>query len=100
MFYNHSMVWTRDGYLHINTSSEQTQWKGFNPYKKKYDIFHKDFKGGMIQSWNKFCFSGGIVEISVRLPGQYDVGGLWPAFWLMGNLGRAVYEVRDTHLFI
>lgn len=93
MFYNHTQVTTKGGYLHINTSSETTEWKGFNPYKRKYDIFHKDFKGGMIQSWNKFCFSGGVVEISVRLPGQWDVGGLWPAFWLMGNLGRAVYEV-------
>ena len=30
-------------------------------------------------------------EASVRLPGKHDVAGLWPAFWLMGNLVRATY---------
>lgn len=49
----------------------------------------------MVNSWNKFCFSGGIVEISLKLPGKWDVGGLWPAFWIMGNLGRATYEVSS-----
>ena len=32
------------------------------------------------------------MEVRLRLPGKSDVGGLWPAFWLMGNLGRATYE--------
>jgi beta-glucanase (GH16 family) len=59
----------------------------------------KNFRGGMVQSWNKFCFAGGIVEISVRLPGESTVAGLWPAFWLMGNLGRALYEVRVRFFF-
>ena len=45
----------------------------------------------MIQSWNKFCFTGGYVEVSVSLPGVNDVVGLWPAVWTMGNLGRAGY---------
>lgn len=47
------------------------------------------YKGGMITSWNKFCFTGGLIEASVQLPGKYDVSGLWPAIWTMGNLGRA-----------
>ena len=47
------------------------------------------YKGGMITSWNKFCFTGGLIEASVQLPGRYDVSGLWPAIWTMGNLGRA-----------
>lgn len=50
-----------------------------------------NFRGGMLQSWNKMCFTGGYVVASVRLPGYADVAGLWPAFWLMGNLGRAGY---------
>jgi hypothetical protein len=45
----------------------------------------------MIQSWNKFCFTGGYIEVSVSLPGVNDVVGLWPAVWTMGNLGRAGY---------
>lgn len=59
MFYNHSYVsTTEDGKLNITTSAEATRWKGFNPYTKKYEYFTKEFRGGMLSSWNKFCFSG------------------------------------------
>jgi len=34
---------------------------------------------GMLQSWNKFCFVGGIVEFSAKLPGDSGTAGLWPA---------------------
>ncbi|KIK93596.1 glycoside hydrolase family 16 protein [Paxillus rubicundulus Ve08.2h10] len=47
------------------------------------------YRSGMIQSWNKFCFTGGLIETSVILPGSNNVHGLWPAVWTMGNLGRA-----------
>ncbi|KAL0959642.1 hypothetical protein HGRIS_011344 [Hohenbuehelia grisea] len=50
-----------------------------------------NFSGGMISSWNKFCFTGGLLETSVVLPGMSNVMGLWPAVWTMGNLGRAGY---------
>ncbi|KAL7417565.1 beta-glucan synthesis-associated [Mrakia frigida] len=50
-----------------------------------------DYMGGMISSWRKFCFTGGYLESSVKLPGRPDVYGLWPAVWAMGNLGRAGY---------
>ena len=43
----------------------------------------------MINSWNRFCFTGGYVEASVSLPGKNNVYGLWPAIWTLGNLGRA-----------
>ncbi|KZT57876.1 glycoside hydrolase family 16 protein [Calocera cornea HHB12733] len=49
------------------------------------------YTGGMVASWNKFCFTGGYVEVSVSLPGKSSVYGLWPAVWTMGNLGRAGY---------
>jgi beta-glucanase (GH16 family) len=29
----------------------------------------------MIQTWNKFCFTGGILELSIKLPGKSDSGG-------------------------
>lgn len=32
----------------------------------------------MLQSWNKFCFTGGYIEVSLRLPGSGAVGGFWP----------------------
>ncbi|KAF9481165.1 glycoside hydrolase family 16 protein [Pholiota conissans] len=49
------------------------------------------YRSGMIQSWNKFCFTGGILEAKVVLPGTPTVSGLWPAVWALGNLGRAGY---------
>ncbi|KAF8958562.1 beta-glucan synthesis-associated [Flammula alnicola] len=49
------------------------------------------YRSSMIQSWNKFCFTGGLIEAAVTLPGSNQVSGLWPAVWTMGNLGRAGY---------
>ncbi|KIY45768.1 glycoside hydrolase family 16 protein [Fistulina hepatica ATCC 64428] len=51
----------------------------------------RNYTGGMMSSWNKFCFTGGIIETSVMLPGNNEIIGLWPAIWTMGNLGRAGY---------
>jgi len=44
-----------------------------------------------MSSWNKFCFTGGMIVASVTLPGMNNVRGFWPAVWTMGNLGRAGY---------
>ncbi|KAJ7103722.1 beta-glucan synthesis-associated protein-domain-containing protein [Mycena epipterygia] len=48
-----------------------------------------DYQGGLVTSWNKFCFTGGLVVTSATLPGNNNIHGLWPAVWTMGNLGRA-----------
>ncbi|EIN12547.1 glycoside hydrolase family 16 protein [Punctularia strigosozonata HHB-11173 SS5] len=50
-----------------------------------------NFRSGMLQSWNKFCFTTGYIEVSVSMPGSPQAPGLWPAVWTMGNLGRAGY---------
>ncbi|KAG5439712.1 hypothetical protein PCK2_000752 [Pneumocystis canis] len=50
-----------------------------------------NYRSGMLQSWNKLCFKGGIIEASISLPGRGDISGFWPAFWTMGNLGRPGY---------
>ncbi|KAH7906855.1 glycoside hydrolase family 16 protein [Hygrophoropsis aurantiaca] len=47
------------------------------------------YQSGMCR--NKFCFTGGLIEAAVTLPGSNNVHGLWPAIWTMGNLGRAGY---------
>ncbi|GLB34042.1 putative beta-glucan synthesis-associated protein (SKN1) [Lyophyllum shimeji] len=49
------------------------------------------YQGGLLSSWNKFCFTGGMIETAVQLPGAHNVVGMWPAIWTMGNLGRAGY---------
>lgn len=55
------------------------------------DVVYANKTSGMVQSWNKFCFTGGYVEFSVKLPGTAQQSGFWAATWLMGNLGRAGY---------
>eukprot|EP01036_Dinobryon_divergens_P025520 gene25520-34076_t len=98
-FYNASMITTENGNLVINTNTEDTKWKGWHPYEKKYVEMKRHFKSGMLQSWNKFCFTGGIIEVDVQFPGRHDVGGLWPAVWMLGNLGRATYEASTNLLW-
>ena len=80
-WYDPSQITTKDGHLVITMESvaDITQNHGLQ------------YKSGMLQSWNKFCFTGGLVEASVVLPGANNVLGLWPAIWTMGNLGRAGY---------
>ncbi|ORY28762.1 beta-glucan synthesis-associated protein-domain-containing protein [Naematelia encephala] len=76
-WYDPKQITTIDGALRI-TLSNQTS----------HDL---NYTGGMMSTWNRFCFTGGYVEASVSLPGTSSVYGLWPAIWSMGNLGRAGY---------
>lgn len=55
---------------------------------KNHDLL---YRSGMVQSWNKFCFTQGKIEFSARLPGYGNISGLWPGLWTMGNLGRPGY---------
>ncbi|KAI0321949.1 beta-glucan synthesis-associated [Amylostereum chailletii] len=76
-WYDPAAITTKDGALTITLTQKQTHGL--------------DYQGGMMSSWNKFCFTGGYVETSVILPGTTNIHGLWPAVWAMGNLGRAGY---------
>ncbi|TFK37328.1 beta-glucan synthesis-associated protein [Crucibulum laeve] len=76
-WYDPEAITTKDGALEITLSEKQTH--GLN------------YEGGLMSTWNKFCFTGGLIETSVTLPGVNNVAGLWPAVWTMGNLGRAGY---------
>ncbi|KAF5363745.1 hypothetical protein D9756_000195 [Leucocoprinus leucothites] len=76
-WYDPAAVTTANGSLVITLS--ETPSHGLN------------YQGGLISSWNKFCFTGGLFEASVQLPGTNNVVGMWPAIWTMGNLGRAGY---------
>ena len=76
-WYDPAALTTKDGALQITLSRKNTH--GLN------------YQGGMMSTWNSFCFTGGLIEASVRLPGVNDIQGLWPAVWTMGNLGRAGY---------
>ncbi|KAE8230113.1 hypothetical protein CF326_g4896 [Tilletia indica] len=54
-------------------------------------INNLNFRSGMLQSWNKFCFQGGYIEFNALQPGRPDTMGYWPGLWTMGNLGRPGY---------
>jgi beta-glucanase (GH16 family) len=51
--------------------------------------WQSDYVSGFMTSWNKFCYTGGYIEGKAKLPGDDKRTGFWPAFWTMGNLGRA-----------
>jgi beta-glucanase (GH16 family) len=99
-FYNSSFITTtEDGMLKIATVKGKTQWNRFDHVNKKWKQETALYKSGMIQSWNKFCFTGGIVEVDVKFPGDPNIGGLWPAIWMMGNLGRATYLASTNNIW-
>lgn len=92
-YYHADMVRTTNGVLNITTEYRPTTFKSAEDDNFFVEIKTrtKPFSSGLVQSWNKFCFTGGIVEIRARLPGNPRVGGLWPAMWLLGALARATY---------
>jgi hypothetical protein len=90
-FYSSQNVKTTNGVLNITTALQENMYRAFNEKTKKYYVDSKHVQSSMLQGWNKFCLTGGIVEFSARLPGKGSIGGLWPALWLLGNLARATY---------
>jgi beta-glucanase (GH16 family) len=51
------------------------------------------YMGGMMSTWNKFCFTGGIIVTSVVLPGKSSVYGLW-----VRNDSKTKYIQLPDHL--
>lgn len=58
---------------------------------EQFKSHNLSYRSGMLQSWNKLCFKGGMIEVTASLPGSGDVPGLWPGIWTLGNLGRPGY---------
>lgn len=65
----------------------------------KFENHNLQYRSGMLNSWNKMCFKGGIWEVSVSLPGPPGVHALWPGIWSMGNLGRPGYLATTDGLW-
>lgn len=81
-WYDPGQVVTKDGHLQI-TMEQVTD------INRNHQL---QYKSGMLQSWNKFCFSSGYIEVSMTLPGpDSNTRGYWPGAWTMGNLGRPGY---------
>jgi beta-glucan synthesis-associated protein KRE6 len=99
-YYKADLAKTSNGFLNISTIIEDISFSipgpvGTNTKSSKT----KNYQSGMINGWNKFCFTGGMVEISAQLPGLPDAGGLWPAMWLLGNLARATYVGSSNNVW-
>jgi hypothetical protein len=98
-YYRPANVNTSAGALHISTSLTTNKYKAFDEEKLQYYSDAKHVQSGMVQGWNKFCITGGIVEFSAKLPGDPTVGGLWPALWMLGNLARATYVGSSNYIW-
>ncbi|ORY56798.1 family 16 glycoside hydrolase [Leucosporidium creatinivorum] len=80
-WYDPDAAITKNGNLEITLSQEP--WHNLN------------FRSAMLQSWNKFCFTGGYIEVRASMPGTPDAMGFWPGAWTMGNLARAGYGATN-----
>jgi beta-glucanase (GH16 family) len=82
-FYDSSYVTTRDGSLILKTTAEKTHWKEYDAATNVEHEMTRNYTSAMLQSWNQFCFTGGVLEMSIQLPGgsREGVGGMWPAAW-------------------
>jgi beta-glucanase (GH16 family) len=78
-YYSDSNAETNNGVLNITSEIKINTYKAYDEKLKKFYIDKKHVQSGMLQSWNKFCFVGGVVEFRAKLPGQHSTGGLWPA---------------------
>jgi beta-glucan synthesis-associated protein KRE6 len=69
-------VTTRDGSLIIQTTAEKTSWDEWDSDAEKMVTRTRNYTSGMVQTWNKFCFTGGVLELSIQLPGgDANAGG-------------------------
>ncbi|KAJ8095806.1 hypothetical protein PM082_022913 [Marasmius tenuissimus] len=96
-WYDPRQITTRDGALVITMDADMntTTRAGITPgstapFEAK-DNHNLSYRSGMLQSWNKLCFSSGYIEIAVMLPATPRADQYWPGAWTMGNLGRPGY---------
>ncbi|EGZ19912.1 hypothetical protein PHYSODRAFT_263685 [Phytophthora sojae] len=99
-------------YFFINTTDDDR--------RDGYQTVYFYYRSGMVQSWNKFCFQGGIIEVRAQLPGavtnesgnpdvetgsttvraaNIDYYPTCPGIWLLGNLGRAIFSASTSRMW-
>ncbi|KAE9025650.1 hypothetical protein PR003_g12707 [Phytophthora rubi] len=109
-------------YFYINTTDEVIEETVWNNYISPpgYQTVHFYYRSGMVQTWNKFCFQGGMIEVRARLPGAVSSASgnpdvktgsttvraanvayypTWPGIWMMGNLGRALFTGSTSRMW-
>ncbi|KAG2520877.1 hypothetical protein BBI17_005440 [Phytophthora kernoviae] len=124
--YSHNMTSTKcddDGtcYFFIKTVDEVTTIHVYNMYTHPpgFQDVYFFYRGAMVQSWNKFCYQGGMLEVRAQLPGavteksgnpDLKIGNAgkikntkfyptWPGIWMLGNLGRAIFSASTNRMW-
>uniref|UniRef100_A0AAV1V547 Beta-glucan synthesis-associated protein n=1 Tax=Peronospora matthiolae TaxID=2874970 RepID=A0AAV1V547_9STRA len=124
--YSHNMTSTKcdkDGscYFYIEAADEKTNLTVYNAYLKPpaYENVTFYYRAAMVQSWNKFCYQGGLIEVRAQLPGAVSKNSgnpdlvqgpsgrvasgkyypTWPGIWMMGNLGRAIFSASTSRMW-
>ncbi|CAI5721327.1 unnamed protein product [Peronospora effusa] len=124
--YSHNMTSTKcddDGtcYFYIEAIDEVTNITVYNAYLQPpaYENVPFYYRAAMVQSWNKFCYQGGLVEVRAQLPGAVSKKSgnpdlalgksgrvatgkyypTWPGIWMMGNLGRAIFSASTSRMW-
>ena len=124
--YSHNMTSTRcdaDGtcYFYIKSVDELNTITVYNMYTHppSFTDAYFFYRSAMVQSWNKFCYQGGMIETRVQLPGivspesgNPDLANgkdkrvkanmyypTWPGIWMMGNLGRAIFSASTNRMW-
>lgn len=74
------MITTANGQLVITISEQNNHNLNFmSGMCTRHDCLrHVTCFVGMLQSWNKLCFTTGYIEVNLSLPGSGEVPGLWP----------------------
>ncbi|PPR01618.1 hypothetical protein CVT24_005845, partial [Panaeolus cyanescens] len=103
-WYDPSQVTTRDGALvitmdHISTTQSKITPGSTAPFTIA-ENHNLEYRSGMLQSWNKFCFTTGYIEVAVTFPGpDENTEGYWPGAWTMGNLARPGYPATTDGMW-
>ncbi|KAG6953518.1 hypothetical protein JG688_00012791 [Phytophthora aleatoria] len=124
--YSHNMTSTACDdddtcYFYIKTMDEVNVIHVYNMYTRPpgFQDAYFYYRAAMVQSWNKFCFQGGMLEVRAQLPGAVtEASGnpdlalgkagkvktakfypTWPGIWMMGNLGRAIFSASTNRMW-
>ncbi|KAJ0403500.1 hypothetical protein P43SY_010043 [Pythium insidiosum] len=124
--YSHNMTSTEcdeDGncYFYIKIIDDVQTIKVYNMYLSPpaFQEVSFQYRAAMVQSWNKFCFQGGMLEVRAQLPGAVGKNSgnpdlakgpsgkveeeafypTWPGIWLLGNLGRAIFSASTNRMW-
>ncbi|KAK1933893.1 Beta-glucan synthesis-associated protein SKN1 [Phytophthora citrophthora] len=124
--YSHNMTSTMcddDGtcYFYIKAVDELNVIHVYNMYTHPpgYVDAYFFYRAAMVQSWNKFCYQGGMLEVRAQLPGAVSKASgnpdlalgktgkvkttkyypTWPGIWMMGNLGRAIFSASTNRMW-